>query len=132
MSFKEEVDDAKSHVVAIRLLIQLNRPARPGEKLDEEKERKKAETIEDTRKNLRYFSEERIESLVEFSKMSMPMEIDEIVHKLERMEFLLEDVGRGKDRKGNLRSLVESFKTVPTVQNALLAIPSLQRISTES
>jgi hypothetical protein len=131
MSFKEEVDDAKSHVVAIRLLIQLSRPARPGEKLDEEKEKQKVETIEATRKNLRYFSEERIESLIAISKLRMPMEIDEIVHKLERVEFLLEDVGRGKDRKGNLRSLVESFKTVPAVQSALQAIPSLQKVVSE-
>jgi len=132
MSFKEEVDDAKSHVVAIRLLIQLSRPTRPGEKLDEEKEKKKIETIEATRKNLRYFSEERIESLIALSRTSMPMEVDEIIHKLERAEFLLEDIGKGKDRKGNLRSLVESFKTAPTVQNALLAIPTLQRVTTES
>ncbi len=132
MSFKEEVDDAKSHVVAIRLLLQLNRPARPGEKLDEEKEKQKVETIEATRKNLRYFSDERIESLIAISKFNMPMEIDEIIHKLERMEFLLEDVGRGKERKGNLRSLVESFKTVPAIQSALLAIPSLQQVTRES
>ncbi len=132
MSFKEEVDDAKAHVVAIRLLIQLSRPARPGEKLDEEKESKKVATIEDTKKNIRYFSEERIESLEAISKLSLPMEVDEIIHKLERMEFLLEDESKGKDRKSNLRSLIESFKTVPAVQSALLAIPTLQRITSES
>lgn len=132
MSFKEEVDDAKAHVVAIRLLIQLSRPARPGEKLDEEKESKKMATIEDTKKNIRYFSEERIESLEAISKLSLPMEVDEIIHKLERMEFLLEDESKGKDRKSNLRSLIESFKTVPAVQSALLAIPTLQRITSES
>jgi hypothetical protein len=131
MSFKEEVNDAISHVVSVRLLIQLSRPARPGEKLDEEKEKKKLATIEDTKKNLRFFPEERITSLVEVSRLSMPMEVDELVHKLERLEFLLEDLGKGKDRKGNLRALIETFKTVPAVQGALLAIPSLKKITTE-
>jgi hypothetical protein len=132
MSFKEEVDDAKTHVVAIRLLIQLSRPPRPGEKLDEDKEKKKMDTLEDTKKNVRYFSQERIDSLTAVSKLSLPMEVDEIVHKLERMEFLLEDEGKGKDRKSNLRNLIESFKTVPAVQGSLLAIPTLQRITSES
>ena len=132
MSFKEEVDDAKSHVVAIRLLIQLSRPPRPGEKLDEDKEKKKVDTLEETKKNVRYFSQERIDSLIAVSKLSLPMEVDEIVHKLERMEFLIEDEGKGKDRKSNLRNLIESFKTVPAVQSSLLAIPTLQRITAES
>jgi len=132
MSFKEEVDDAKSHVVAIRLLIQLSRPPRPGEKLDEDKEKKKVDTLEETKKNVRYFSQERIDSLIAVSKLSLPMEVDEIVHKLERMEFLIEDQGKGKDRKSNLRILIESFKTIPAVQSSLLAIPTLQRITAES
>jgi hypothetical protein len=132
MSFKEEVDDAKTHVVAIRLLIQLSRPPRPGEKLDEDKEKKKMDTLEDTKKNVRYFSQERIDSLTAVSKLSLPMEVDEIIHKLERMEFLIEDEGKGKDRKSNLRNLIESFKTVPAVQGSLLAIPTLQRITSES
>ena len=132
MSFKEDVSDAISHVVAIRLLIQLNRRPRPGEKLDEEKEKKKLEKIEKSKKNLGDFSQERIDSLIALSQQGMPMDLDEIVHKLERLEFLLEDVSRGKDRKSNLKSIIETFKTAPLVQESLLAIPSLHKITSDS
>ncbi len=131
MSFKEEVNDAISHVVAIRILIQLSRPLRLGEKLDEDNERMKAEKIAESKKNLRDLPPDRIGSLIVLSRQSMPMDIDEIVHKLERLEFLLEDVNKGKDRKSNLKSIVDSFKPVPVLQSTLLAIPSLKKIMSE-
>jgi hypothetical protein len=131
MSFKEEVQDAISHVVAIRQLIQLSRRPRPGEKPDEEKEKTRLEKISDSKRILQDFSRERIDGLVEFSQQSMPMDIDEIVHKLERAEFLLEDVSRGRDRKSNLKALIDSFKTAPTLQNSLTAIPSLMKITNQ-
>jgi len=132
MSFKEEVNDAILQVTSITALIQQSRPIRPGAKFDEEIEKKKQDKIAEARKNLQAgFSPERIESLLELSQKSMPMEVDEIIHKLERMEFLLEDVRKGKDRKNNLKSLIDSFKTTPLLQNALLAIPSLLKIANE-
>jgi hypothetical protein len=131
MSFKEDVNDAILHVVAIRVLIQQSRPPRPGEKYDEEKEKKKVEKIEESKKNLKEFSSERIGSLTLLSQQSMPMDIDEVVHKLERMEFLLEDVSKGKDRKSNLKTIIETLKSAPSLQSALLAIPSLTKITSD-
>lgn len=131
MSFKEEVTDSISHVVAIRTLIQLSRRPRPGEKFDEEKEKKKIEKIAEARKTLSGFPSEKIESLVTLAQVGLPMDLDEIVHKLERLEFLLEDVARGKDRKGNLKGIIESFKTAPTLQDALLSIASLKKLAFE-
>jgi hypothetical protein len=132
MSFKEEINDAISHVVGIRVLIQSSRRPRPGEKSDEEKKQKRVERIADSKKKLQDFSPERIDSLVSLAQEGMPMDLDEIVHKLERAEFLLEDVAKGKDRKSNLLTLVESFKTTPVLQNALLAIPSLKKLLSET
>lgn len=131
MSFKEEVNDAILHVTSIRIIIQQSRPIRLGEKLDEEKEKKKLDQIVEAKKNLQDFSSERIESLIVLSQKSMPMEVRDMIHKLERLEFLLEDMSKGKDRKSNLKTLVDSFKTVPTLQSALLAIPSLVKIANE-
>lgn len=131
MSFKEEVDDAILHVTSMRILLQQNRPARLGEKLDEEKEKKKQEKITEARKNLQDFSPEMIDSLIALSQRSMPMEVDEMIHKLDRLEFLLEDVRKGKDRKTNLKNLIDSFKTIPTLQSALLATSNLVKIANE-
>jgi hypothetical protein len=132
MSFKEDVTDAITNVVAIRQMIQLNRPRRPGEKFDEEKEKKKLEKLDESKKVLSNISPQKMEGLVVFSQQGMPMDLDEIVHKLERAEFLLEDVSKGKDRKSNLKGIIDSLKTAPVVQEALLAVPSLTRITSDS
>jgi len=131
MSFKEEVNDAISHVVGIRVLIQFNRRPRPGEKSDEEKERKRAEKIEESKKSLQDFPQDKIDSLISLAQQGMPMDLDEIIHKLERTEFLLEDLSKGKDRKSNLASIVGSFKNTPVLQNALLSIANLKKILSE-
>jgi hypothetical protein len=128
VSFKDEVNDAISQVVAIRVLIQSSRPFRPGEKLDEEKEAKKNERLAEAKTKLKGLPNEKIDSLIALSRESMPMEVDELVHKLERVEFLLEDVAKGKDRKSNLKNLVETFKTAPVLQNSLQGIESLKRL----
>jgi hypothetical protein len=131
MSFKEDVSDAISHVVAIRILIQFSRRPRPGEKLDEEKEKKKLEKIEESKKNLQDFSADKIQSLVTLAQQGMPMDLDEINNRLERVEYLLEDVGKGKDRKNNLKSIIQTFKSAPVVQDALVTITSLKKIMTD-
>jgi len=131
MSFKDEVNDAIIHVAAIRTLIQQSRPLRPGEKLDEEKEQKKVEKIVESKKNLQDFPADRIESLVSYAQQSMPMEIDEIIHKLDRVEFLLDDVGKGKDRRSNLKLIIETLKNAPVVQSSLLSILSLKKYLSE-
>jgi len=131
MSFKDEVNDAIIHVAAIRTLIQQSRPLRPGEKLDEEKEQKKVEKIVESKKNLQDFPADRIESLVSYAQQSMPMEIDEIIHKLDRVEFLLDDVAKGKDRRSNLKLIIETLKNAPVVQSSLLSILSLKKYLSE-
>jgi len=132
MSFKEEINDAISHVVGIRVLIQSSRRPRPGEKKDEEKEQKRAEKIAESKKRLQDFSAEKIDGLVSLAQEGVPMDLDEIVHKLERAEFLLEDVAKGKDRKSNLLTLIESFKSTPVLQNALLSVASLKKLLSET
>lgn len=128
MSFKDEVNDAISHVVAIRVLIQSSRPLRPGEKSDEERETKRKERLEDSRAKLKDFPAEKIDALSALAQESMPMQVDELVHKLERLEFLLEDVAKGKDRKANLKSILESFKPAPVLQSSLISVESLRKI----
>jgi hypothetical protein len=131
MSFKDEVKDAMTQVVSIRVLIQQSRRLRPGEKIDEEKEKKKSEKIAEAELNLKDLPPDKIDALIAYSQNSLPMELDEIVHKLERLEFLLEDVSRGKDRKSNMRSLIDSLKTAPVLQNALLSIQNLNKLTSE-
>jgi len=131
MSFRDEVNDAIAQVVAIRVLIQQSRPARPGEKPDEEKEKKKSEKIAESKRNLKDISQEKIDSIIALGQQSMPMEVDDVVHKLERLEFLLEDVAKGKDRKSNLKGVIDSLKNMPVLQNALLSIPSLTKLTSE-
>lgn len=131
MSFRDEVNDAITQVVAIRVLIQQSRPLRPGQKVDEEKEKRKSEKIAESKKNLKDISQEKIEAVIALGQQSMPMEVDDMVHKLERLEFLLEDLAKGKDRKSNLKSVIDSLKNAPVLQNALQSISSLTKLTAE-
>lgn len=131
MSFRDEVNDAITQVVAIRVLIQQSRPLRPGQKVDEEKEKQKSEKIAESKKNLKDISQEKIEAVIALGQQSMPMEVDDMVHKLERLEFLLEDLAKGKDRKSNLKSVIDSLKNAPVLQNALQSISSLTKLTAE-
>ena len=128
MSFKDEVNDAIVHVVSLRQLIQSSRPRRPGEKFDEEKELKRAETIADAKKKLEDLPVEKVENITTLAQQSTPIEIDEIVHKLERLEFLLEDMSKGKDKRSNLSFLLESFRVNTITYSILSSIKSLQKI----
>ena len=128
MSFKDEVNDAIVHVVSLRQLIQLNRPRRPGEKFDAEKEKKKAEMIADSKKKIEDLPAEKVENVIALAMQSTPIELDQIVHKLERLEFLLEDTNKGKDKRSNLSFLIESFRVNTIIYSALSSITSLQKI----
>jgi len=128
MSFKDEVNDAIVHVVSLRQLIQLSRPRRPGEKFDAEKEKKKAEMIADSKKKIEDLPAEKVENVIALAMQSTPIELDQIVHKLERLEFLLEDTNKGKDKRSNLSFLIESFRVNTIIYSALSSITSLQKI----
>jgi hypothetical protein len=128
MSFKDEVNDAIVHVVSLRQLIQLSRPRRPGEKYDEEKEKRKTETIADSKKKIEDLPAEKVENVITLAMQSTPIEIDDIVHKLERLEFLLEDMNKGKDKRSNLSFLIESLRVNTIVYSALTSINSLEKI----
>ncbi|HXQ93375.1 MAG TPA: hypothetical protein VN739_10255 [Nitrososphaerales archaeon] len=130
MSFKDEVTDAIVHVVSLRQLIQLSRPRRLGEKYDEEKEKTRAESIADSKKKIEDLPAEKVENVIALAVQSTPIEIDEIVHKLERLEFLLEDMNKGKDKRANLSFLIGSFRVNTIIYGALSSITSLQKIIT--
>ena len=72
---------------------------------------------------------ERIDGVVLLVRRSTPSEIDEMKQKLERMEFLIEDIRMGRDKKSDLLNLIDSFKR-PTIElyNALTAIETLQTL----
>ncbi len=130
MSFKDEVNDAIMHVVSLRQIIQLSRPRRLGEKFDAEKEKKKAETIADSKKKLEDIPAEKVENVIALASQSTPIESDEIVHKLERLEFLLEDMSKGKDKRSNLSFLIESLRVNTIIYSTLSSVKSLQKIIT--
>jgi hypothetical protein len=127
MSFKDEVNDAIVHVVSLRQLIQLSRARRPGEKFSEDKEKKRIEMLNDSKKKVEDLPPEMVESLINLAIQATPIELDAIVHNLERVEFLLEDINKGKDKKPSLAALIESFKVTPVIYNVLRSIANLQK-----
>jgi hypothetical protein len=128
MSFKDEVDDAIVHVVSLRRLIQLSRPRRLGDKFDEEKEKKKSETVADLKKKIEDLPTEKVDNVIALAGQSTPIEIDDIVHKLERLEFLLDDMNKGKDKRSNMSFLIESLRISTIIYSSLSSIKSLQKI----
>ena len=128
MSFKDEVNDAIVHVVSLRRLIQLSRPRRLGDKFDEEKEKKKSETVVDLKKKIEDLPAEKVDNVIALATQSTPIEIDDIVHKLERLEFLLDDMNKGKDKRSNLSFLIESLRVNTIIYSTLSSIKSLQKI----
>jgi hypothetical protein len=127
MSFREEVDDAISQVTSIRQLVLLSRRPLSTDKLIEEKEIKRKEALLVAKKNLRDLSPDKIDNIVALTLNSTPIEIDELVHKLERTEFLLEDIKKGRDKKSNLKGLTESFKVTPAIYEGLTSIGNLTK-----
>ena len=95
MSFKEEIDDAIKHVSSIRQLVLLSRRPLSTAKLDEEKEAKRKEGVDIARKNLSDLPSGRVDNIIALSQSRSPIENDELMHKLERAEFLLEDIKKG-------------------------------------
>jgi hypothetical protein len=127
MSFKEEIDDAIKHVSSIRQLVLLSRRPLSTAKLDEEKEAKRKEGVDIARKNLSDLPSGRVDNIIALSQSRSPIENDELMHKLERAEFLLEDIKKGRDKRINLKVLVDSFKSTPPIHEGLVAIMSLSR-----
>jgi hypothetical protein len=128
MSFKEEIDDAILHVSSIRQLVLLSRRPLATDKTSEEKEAKRKESLDSAKKVLGDLPAEKTDNIVALSVKSSPIEIDEILHKLERAEFLLEDIKKGRDKKNNLKTVVDSFKSTPAIQEGLLAVTNLKKI----
>ena len=128
MSFKEEIDDAIKHVSSLRQLVLLSRKPLSTAKLDEEKEAKRKEGVELARKNLNDLAVEKIDNIVALTEKNTPIENDEILHKLERAEFLLEDIKKGRDKRANLKILVDSFRSTPAIHEGLTAIKNLTKI----
>jgi hypothetical protein len=127
MSFKEEIDDAIKHVSSIRQLVLLSRRPLSTARLDEEKETKRKEGVDIAQKNLSDLPPGKIDNIVALSQRSSPIENDEILHKLDRAEFLLEDIKKGRDKRANLKVLVESFKATPAIHEGLVSIVSLAK-----
>jgi len=128
MSFREEVDDAIIHVTSFRQLVLLSRRPLSTDKLNEEKETKRREALEVARKNLSDLPVDKIENIVSLTVKSSPIEIDEIVHKLDRTEFLLEDIKKGRDKRSNLKALTESFRITPAIYEGLTSVANLRKI----
>jgi hypothetical protein len=129
MAFKEEIEDVIAHVIELRKLIELSRPPLAvAKRLDEEQTRKREQEIQSIKEKLGGdLSSERIDEVILLARKSTPSEIDEMKQKLERMEFLLEDIGRGRDKKNDLQNLIDSFRR-PSIEvyNALAAIETLR------
>jgi len=130
MAFKEQIQDVIAHVVGLRKLIELTRPPLAvAKRLDEEQTKKREEETQSIKTKLGDLSSERIDEVIQLVRRSTPSEIDDMKQKLERMEFLLEDIRMGRDKKKNLQDLMDSFKR-PTVElyNALTAIETLRTL----
>ncbi len=98
--------------------------------LDEEQTKKREQEIQSIKEKLGGdLSSERIDGVILLARKSTPSEIDEMKQKLERMEFLLEDIGRGRDKKNDLQDLIDSFRR-PSIEvyNALAAIETLRTL----
>jgi len=131
MAFKEEIEDVIAHVVGLRKLIELSRlPLAVAKRLDEEQTMKREQEIQSIKAKLGGdLSSESINGVILLARKSTPSEIDEMRQKLERMEFLLEDIGRGRDKKNSLRDLIDSFKRRSIeLYNALTAIETLRTL----
>jgi hypothetical protein len=128
MSFRDEVDDAIKHVVSIRQLVLLSRRTLTTDKLSLEKETKRKEALEMARKNLSDLPAEKVENIAAYSVSISPIEIDEIIHKLERAEFLLEDIKKGRDKRTNLKTLADSFRITPVIHEGLMSAGNLVKI----
>jgi hypothetical protein len=128
MSFKEEIDDAILHVSSIRQLVLLSRRPLATDKTSEEKEAKRKESLDSAKKVLGDLPAEKTDNIIALSVKSSPIEIDEILHKLERAEFLLEDIKKGRDKKNNLKTVIDSFKSTPAIQEGLMAVTNLKKI----
>ncbi|MFI5419637.1 MAG: hypothetical protein ACHQ1H_01580 [Nitrososphaerales archaeon] len=128
MSFKEEIDDAILHVSSIRQLVLLSRRPLATDKTSEEKDAKRKESLDSAKKVLGDLPAEKTDNIIALSVKSSPIEIDEILHKLERAEFLLEDIKKGRDKKNNLKTVIDSFKSTPAIQEGLLAVTNLKKI----
>jgi len=131
MAFRNEIDDVIAHVVGLRKLIELSRlrlaVAKP---LDEEQTKKREQELQSIKEKLGGdLSPEIIDGVILLTRRSTPSEIDEMKQKLERMEFLLEDINRGRDKKNNLQEVIDSFKR-PSIElyNALTAIETLRTL----
>ncbi len=128
MSFKEEIDDAIRHVSSIRQVVLLSRRPLATDKKSEEKETKRKESLESAMKVLSDLPPGKTDNIIALSVKSSPIEIDEISHKLERAEFLLEDIKKGRDKKSNLKVIIDSFKATPAVQEGLTSVANLMKI----
>lgn len=128
MSFKEEIDDAIRHVSSIRQVVLLSRRPLATDKKSEEKEAKRKESLDAAKKVLSDLPSEKIDNIIALSLKSSPIEIDEILHKLERAEFLLEDIKKGRDKKSNLKIVIDSFKATPAIQEGLTSVANLMKI----
>jgi hypothetical protein len=131
MTFKEEIEDVIAHAVGLRKLIELSRPPLAAAKpFGEEQTKKREQEIQSVKEKLGGdLSSERIDGVILLAHKSTPSEIDEMKRKLERMEFLLEDIGRGRDKKNDLQDLIDSFKR-PSIEvyNAVIAIETLRTL----
>jgi hypothetical protein len=131
MAFRKEIEDVIAHAVGLRKLIELSRPSLAVAKpLDEEQTKKREQEIQSIKEKLGGdLSSERINGVILLARKSTPSEIDEMKQKLERMEFLLEDIRRGRDKKNDLQDLIDSFRR-PSIEvyNALAAIETLRTL----
>ncbi len=129
LSFKEEVESAIDHVVSIRRLIENSRAKLSTESSSDEETKKRKEAIEEIRKKISDMPAENIDGIIALGQSKTPIELREINQGLERLEFLLEDMKKGKDRRINLKNLVDSFKSISLiVYNALNKVDPLVRL----